>query len=417
MPLVNWPRLHSAMEAADVDVLVASTPPNVTYLSDFWSLSHWSRRAAQAFAVARRTRERAVEVVVPLSNADLLSTDPATAPTAVAAYGTFAFTGNSDAAARLLPEERLVAQLLDGDGGRIHDSALDALRAAIIDAARGRRARVALEAGGLEPQEVAHLRASLPGMAWEDGVALLRDVRAVKTAREVELLRAAAVRSAEAMHEALDATSVGDHEIDVQIRFHAGLVQRGVEPFLTSITSGRRTVLPNGQAGTRVLELGDLVRFDGGGRYHRYAADVARVGAVGEATAKQRDYYRAIRDGLEAAIGMVRAGVRVSDVFARAVESTRQAGLTQFERTHCGHGIGIENYDEPSINPANDAVLEDGMVICIETPYYEFGWGGIQVEDTLLVTPTGAERFTASPVELPICPTSPSDRRKDGHDA
>jgi Xaa-Pro dipeptidase len=65
-----------------------------------------------------------------------------------------------------------------------------------------------------------------------------------------------------------------------------------------------------------------------------------------------------------------------------------------------GHGIGLEVYDPPSITPDNPALLEAGMVICIETPYYELGWGGVQVEDTLLVQENGYQLLTKSSREL-----------------
>jgi Xaa-Pro aminopeptidase len=181
------------------------------------------------------------------------------------------------------------------------------------------------------------------------------------------------------------------------------VIDRGGLPFLTSISAGRRTALPSGQATSYQLALGDLLRFDGGCRYQLYASDIARMAIVGQPTAKQRDYYRAVREGTEAAVASVRAGASCAELFATAVATVRANGIRDYERSHCGHGIGIENYDPPHVTPGSTEVLEAGMVICLETPYYELGWGGVQAEDTLLVTDAGCERFTLQPPDLVAC--------------
>lgn len=119
-----------------------------------------------------------------------------------------------------------------------------------------------------------------------------------------------------------------------------------------------------------------------------------------EATERELHYYAAMREGLEAAIAAARPVVACSEVFAVAIRTVRTNGVSDYERTHVGHGIGIENYDGLQFTESNDQLLEPGMVICLETPYYELGWGGVQAEDTLVVTENGAERFTQQPTDL-----------------
>ena len=77
-----------------------------------------------------------------------------------------------------------------------------------------------------------------------------------------------------------------------------------------------------------------------------------------------------------------------SEIFEAAVAATRAAGLPDYARSHCGHGIGLEGYDVPSIAPGVSDTIEKNMVLCIETPYYRIGWGGVQVENTVAVTET-----------------------------
>jgi Xaa-Pro aminopeptidase len=86
----------------------------------------------------------------------------------------------------------------------------------------------------------------------------------------------------------------------------------------------------------------------------------------------------------------------VGDLFAAAVDTIRRAGLPEYRRHHVGHGIGLEMYEAPLLVENSDARLEAGMVINVETPYYESGYGGFQVEDTVLVTENGGELLTAA---------------------
>ena len=92
----------------------------------------------------------------------------------------------------------------------------------------------------------------------------------------------------------------------------------------------------------------------------------------------------------------------VSRLFDVAVRATRAAGIPHYQRHHVGHGIGLEPYDPPTIAPGGDTVLEPGMVFCVETPYYEHGWGGVQVEDAVEITAAGARLLTRSSRELAI---------------
>jgi Xaa-Pro aminopeptidase len=88
-------------------------------------------------------------------------------------------------------------------------------------------------------------------------------------------------------------------------------------------------------------------------------------------------------------------------LFDVAVDTVRKGALPEYQRTHCGHGIGLAAHEFPVLNPANrDVIVEEGMVFCIETPYYEIGWGGMMVEDMIVVRRHGPELLTKLPREL-----------------
>lgn len=398
VPVVNWERLQATLVARDVDLVVATTNVNVTYVSDFWSLSQWSRRTAQIFGVAGRTRDRDVDVILPLGATDLLAVTGRVEPTRSWTYGDFYCAGLD--VDNLGDDERAFRHAFVS--AKRHPSPIDALVAA-IESRGATSARIALEAGGLPDGAWDAIAERLPRARLVPAERLLRETRSVKSAREVDLLRQAAQISEEAFLEVVREVSEGTSELDVQQSFYRCLIGRGGLPFLTSISGGQRTALPNGQATTYRLSRGDLLRFDGGCRYQLYASDIGRIAVLGKPTEKQRDYYRAVRDGTEAAIAKVRAGVTCGELFATAVAEVRRGGINHYKRSHCGHGIGIENYDAPHITPGSSEALEAGMVICVETPYYELGWGGVQAEDTLLVTESGCERFTTQPPDLVPC--------------
>ena len=104
--------------------------------------------------------------------------------------------------------------------------------------------------------------------------------------------------------------------------------------------------------------------------------------------------------GEEQAVKEIRPGIGADVIFRTAVNRTREAGIPHYNRHHCGHGIGLEIYDWPLLAPDVKIPLEAGMVLCVETPYYELGWGGIQVEDTVEVTRYGARYLSKSSREL-----------------
>ncbi len=398
LPLVNWGRLQGALAALDVDLVVATTNVNVTYLSDFWSLSQWSRRTAQIFGIAGRTPERDVDVILSLGAADLLALPGRAEPTRIWTYGDFYCAGlDGDG----LPAEELAFRDAFVSASR-HKRPVDALVAA-VQSRGAAHSRIAVEAGGLAEGAWNAIAELLPEATLLPAEALFQNVRALKSRREIDLLRRAAQVTEEAIWVACAEVRVGSTEREVERVFHRALIDRGGLPFLTSVSGGRRTALPNAQASEYELRDGDLVRFDGGGRSDLYASDIGRMAVLGSTTDKQRRYYAAVRDGIERAVDKVRPGVTCGELFETAVATVRAAGIRHYERSHCGHGIGIENYDAPHITPRSTEVLEAGMVICVETPYYELGWGGVQAEDTLVVTESGCERFTTQPSGLIAC--------------
>lgn len=389
-PLANRPLLERLLADAGIDMLVATSAPNVTYLSDYWSLGQWARRSSHAYAVF--VPSHPVELVVPLGNADLLGGSGIAEPGPARTYGEFVVQlGETEHAST---EERRFAAAVAGELPH-HSDSLEALTAAIFEGAPA-QARIALEDGGLPAGGRERLARTLAGCELIEAEPIIRRARAVKTEREVELLRTAAKLTEKAAGSALATAEPGVTEQALELAYRSELVGNGAMPLASAWTSGTRTALPNGQATERALCVNDQVRFDGGCRFGHYCADLARTAAVGKPAELFEHRYRAVVAGLEAAIDAARPGATGGDVFRVAVDAVREAGIPDYERSHCGHGIGIENYDEPLIAAGVETELVPGMVLCLETPFYDLGWGGVQVEDAVLLTEQGVERFTGA---------------------
>jgi Xaa-Pro aminopeptidase len=125
---------------------------------------------------------------------------------------------------------------------------------------------------------------------------------------------------------------------------------------------------------------------------------------VGEASPTQKRLYDAIFAGEEEQLQRIRPGMAASEVFDIAITEVERHGLFPYRRHHCGHGIGLDVYEPPIVAPGVSQEIEAGMVFCLETPYYEIGWGGMMVEDTIVVTEDGHRMFNVSDRSLRVIP-------------
>lgn len=383
------------LQADAIDAVVVSSPENVTYVSEYWGLSHWARRGTQVYAIAWNGVKRSVDVIVPAALADLVTNDVASW-TRPHAYGCFVLEASE---CSLTPEDQRILSLATWSGNETQP--LKVL-AELLRRGLSTGGRVAIERTGFTDGFVARLEEDLRGIELLPAESLLAASRAVKSNREIELLRQAAMITETAVLGATCALEAGATEHEIAQRFRQEIVVHGALPETTVIGSGPRSALPNALPGHRSLQEGDVLRFDVGCRYEHYVSDIARTFVWGRASQEQHALYAALSQGLESAAHLLRPGIRGSDVFAAAVDTVQQNALPAYSRTHCGHGIGIANYDLPRISPDSEDVLQPGMVVCLETPYYRLGSFGLQVEDTFVITFSGAERITRVPEELPI---------------
>jgi Xaa-Pro aminopeptidase len=233
--------------------------------------------------------------------------------------------------------------------------------------------------------------------------------RAVKDAFEVGLLRESAHRLTGVVSQAIDSVRAGISEREVAAGVESSLRRAGYErpAFDTIVASGPNSALPHYRAGDRVLHAGDLVVLDFGGVLDGYCSDLTRTVSVGNPSPEARRLHAAVRDAQVAAIDAVKPGVTTADVDGAARQVLVAHGLGEAFGHGTGHGLGLDVHEEPRVSkPRSDVPpvrLEPGMVFTIEPGAYLPGFGGVRIEDDVLVTETGYEVLTSAPRDLRVC--------------
>lgn len=383
--LLNKHRLADIAKRHGIDAFIATSPENVTYASGYWALSQWIRRGPQVHVLLPVQNLEAARIIAPSSLLDQLVDQEDVWIRNVSRYGYFHVDKSAD-----LPLSASDTRLFDLFGQPDEKDAIAALVKA-LQAQGLEKSTLAIDELGLMPGHWERLQQELPNAKLVPAMKLFREIRAVKTPQEVERLRRIATITEESIDAALKLARPGVTEIELARVFHATTVEGDATPVLGCVGFGARSAMPNVYPSEAKLKAGDIIRFDAGGRYRHYRADIARIAILGEPDAKTRMYHKALHNGVLAAFDAIRPGVRASAVFDIAMEATRKSGIPHYARSHVGHGIGLDGYDMPDLIPGNDQIIEEGMVMCVETPYYEFGWCGLQVENTVVVRKDGVE--------------------------
>lgn len=225
-------------------------------------------------------------------------------------------------------------------------------------------------------------------------------VRAIKDAREIDALRAAAGATDRGYAALLREPLEGFTERAVAARLANLLRSEGLEEPFVSVASGPNAAFPHHVTGERVIRRGDGVLFDFGGRWRGYLSDVSRTVAISEPSARLREVHAAVAAAQAAGLAALRPGARLGDVDAAARGSLAAVGLAEAFTHRLGHGLGLEIHEPPYLRGGNDQRAETGHVVTVEPGVYLPGELGVRIEDDVLVTRDGCERLTRAPREL-----------------
>lgn len=379
-------RLKAAMERFSADALVASTPGCIAYLSGYDPYVLKFLDTAQVYCVYAPETDRL-----------MLVCGAADAPNGVEA-GVFDGIFTSGEFYFHIPNEDMFSRKARTALQNRYESAEQALSAAVKAACPSPR-RIAVEEHRTAIGAWKRLEADFGAEKIMPGRQALLAAKCVKHPEEQRELAAAARLADEAFIAMAKEIRPGMSEADMYTLYSCECLKRHAWPFFCVASCDERSAFVDTESMPgQIVKNGSLLRFDFGCKLGAYYSDLGRAAVVGSNEKAER-YYPWIRAGIEQGIRAARSGITAGELF-RVMMSAVREGIPQYQRNHTGHGIGLTMYDAPSISEDNDFMLEEGMVLCLEIPYYELGWGGIMLEETILIKADGALCLTGEPHDM-----------------
>jgi len=230
----------------------------------------------------------------------------------------------------------------------------------------------------------------------------LKNLRAVKDAHELTLIRRAIDISSNAYSQATQMLKEGVVEREVALEMEFMMKRNGADAigFDIILASGKQSALPHGKASDKRIEKGDFILIDFGSGFQGYHSDQTRTVVCGIPSAEQQKIYQVVREAHDHAIEKVRPGIPMGQVDGAARDHIRNQGYGEYFGHGTGHGIGLAVHEDPAVNSENKGLLQEGMVFTIEPGIYIPDWGGVRIEDMVLVTPHGVDVLTYLPGDL-----------------
>ncbi|MFO8081727.1 MAG: Xaa-Pro peptidase family protein [Armatimonadota bacterium] len=230
----------------------------------------------------------------------------------------------------------------------------------------------------------------------------IRRLRAVKDSAEVALIRRAAQMADSAFIDLRERIEPGMSEREAAEELRRLMVLAGAEgpSFDVIFAAGPNGAKPHARPGERVVAAGDLIVIDWGAVVDGYCSDCTRTVIAGEPDTRQLEVWEAVRKAQLAAMEGLRPGMEGREVDAIARESLEESGYAQYFGHGLGHGVGLEVHELPTVGQKSENTLEAGMIVTIEPGVYIEGWGGVRLEELVLVTEEGAEPITDAPYDL-----------------
>lgn len=237
------------------------------------------------------------------------------------------------------------------------------------------------------------------GLVLRGATDIVGDLRQVKDEFEVSCIKKAIRRAEEAFDEFKKAVKPGVSERELGLRLEYLIREKGARrpAFDIIIASGENGSMPHASISDRRLRRGDLVTIDFGAEAEGYFSDITRTVCVGRPTARQREIHGLVLAAQQAALEAVRPGALCKDVDSATRNVIKRAGHGRRFGHATGHGVGLMVHEGPAISQMSKGSLEEGMVFTIEPGVYIPGWGGVRIEDMVLVTRNGAEILTTLP--------------------
>ena len=232
---------------------------------------------------------------------------------------------------------------------------------------------------------------------------LTENIRMSKSPEEIELLRYACAATDRVFARICDYLHPGISEKDVERELLYYIMGEGCDSsFSVIVASGRNGSLPHAIPGGKLLTKGEFVTMDFGCAYKGYHADMTRTVFLGQPDQRSNEVYEMVLEAKNRSQNLIKPGMICRDVDAAARNYFAEMGCADKFKHGLGHGVGLDIHEAPRLNTTCETVLAPGHTVTVEPGLYFPGWGGVRIEDTVLVTESGSENLFISPTEL-IC--------------
>ena len=373
------------MQDRGVDALVASSTENVYYVSDYWSLGKKLGCGVETYVVLPLNNDPAI--IAPLNEADLIIYS-GTWIDDLRFYG----EPKVDVGEVEEPSEQTEILLKIHKETKTETDGASALLKALGDLGVNKGA-IALDTSDLSPAMFENIKGKIPDSKIIDGSSLLREIRQVKTRPEVECILRATEITEKSMEDALEIARSEISELDLAGMFTYSVTYDGGQVSQNLIGIGERSAYPNPVPTVKEAKRRDLLRLTLGCTWGHYHSNISRTGVIGRPLGKAQRLWEAVQGAQDSVLDIIKPGVKLSELYVEAEKELAKAEVNM--RTPIiGHGLGVECNERPWIEREGEAELLPGMVINVDIPILELGWGGLQIEDTILVTGDGCELLT-----------------------
>ncbi|AIS52365.1 peptidase M24 [Thermoanaerobacter kivui] len=231
---------------------------------------------------------------------------------------------------------------------------------------------------------------------------LVETLRMVKDDTEIENIKKAQNITDMAFNHILNFIKVGMTEREVALELEYFMKKQGAQDlsFEAIVASGKRSSLPHGKASEKVIEKGDFVTLDFGCKVNGYCSDMTRTIVMGKADDRQKEIYNIVLEAQQRAIDNLKAGITSKEADSLARSVIEEKGYGKYFGHSLGHGVGLEVHEAPSLSFKNEEILKEGAIVTVEPGIYIPDFGGVRIEDMVLLKEDGVTNLTNSPKYL-----------------
>lgn len=237
---------------------------------------------------------------------------------------------------------------------------------------------------------------------WQELEGRLDALRQIKDQTEREYIAQAERIGDQAFAQVIKEVSAGMTELELAWELETNMRRAGAQglSFETIAVFGERTAMPHAVPGGRRLTAGDLIVMDFGCIYEGYCSDMTRTVVLGKADRQQQKIYETVLEAQLKALSTIRAGLKASDVDAAARQVIEEAGYGDYFGHGLGHSVGLAIHESPALAPKDHHMLQEYMLETIEPGIYIPDFGGVRIEDLVIIRENGCDNLTHSPKEL-----------------